>query len=302
MSFLKNVVKNGIADGVRKGIGKAVSNAVGDAVNKAVRPAAERYADKAAERINEGAAQLDKSTRELDKSVGEANRSYSKSQGSSPFANLERAAQSYATAVSKNVKVCPGCGEGTTADRKFCPSCGTKLPDTTLADDVRCPQCGTQNTVGTAYCQECGCKLPAKRKEEENNARKDSDVLNKWNRLLPDYPLWEQEGWDYTLKQDGDAVLFTVCFENREAAERAIRAYRNQARREGFTTAGKYPDKLHLYKMVDGTCCHIDTEHCFEGDDYRPTIYFYPQEPEGGFYYDPEKEQQNRKRRSFFPF
>ena len=62
----------------------------------------------------------------------------------------------------------------------------------------------------------------------------------------------------------------------------------------GFRQAGQYPNKEHLYKMIDGICYHVDTEHCFDGDPDCPNIYFLLGEPTGGFYYvkeEPKKQQ-----------
>lgn len=77
MGFLSNIIKSGISDGISKGINEAV----GKAVEKAVAPAAERWANKTAEHFDSAA-----------QSVEEAEKA-------GVFANLQRAAENYASAL-----------------------------------------------------------------------------------------------------------------------------------------------------------------------------------------------------------
>ena len=72
---------------------------------------------------------------------------------------------------------------------------------------------------------------------------------------------------------------------NHLAASQAVESYRQLLLQNGFRQAGQYPSMNHLYKMVDGVCYHVDTEHCFEGDPDSPTIGFDKSEPYGGFNY-----------------
>ena len=76
------------------------------------------------------------------------------------FMNLQNAMIGVANQAAKNMKVCSECGEPTSADKVFCPSCGAKLPEQTAADSAICPNCGMQNDVGTKFCGGCGTKLP----------------------------------------------------------------------------------------------------------------------------------------------
>lgn len=69
------------------------------------------------------------------------------------------AAQQYADEVGKSIKICPSCGEGATADKKFCQKCGTALPEQSVTESAVCGKCGTQNHVGSKFCQSCGEKL-----------------------------------------------------------------------------------------------------------------------------------------------
>ena len=141
MSFLKRMIKDGIREGV--------SNAIGDAVKGAVEPAATNLANKAAAKIEDVA---EKDNAEAAEKQAETKSAFSGLEGA--FANLEKAAQSYATEISKNMKVCPECNTPTDAAKKFCPECGAKLPEETVADSSVCKECGTQNTPGTKFCQD----------------------------------------------------------------------------------------------------------------------------------------------------
>lgn len=141
MNFLERALRRGISDGIGR--------AVGNAISKAVEP-------KAAELASKAARQLDQHSQST---VQQGTQTVKSLEGA--LANLERAAQGYATEISKNIKICPSCGQGVTADKKFCPECGTRLPDQTAADNAVCPSCGKQNAAGNRFCQECGTKLPA---------------------------------------------------------------------------------------------------------------------------------------------
>lgn len=84
MGFLKNIVKNAVSDG----IGKGVRDAVSGAVEKAVNPVAEKWANQTAQELDQAAGTVAESTRET----------------SDAFANLRRAAESYAAAVDEAAK------------------------------------------------------------------------------------------------------------------------------------------------------------------------------------------------------
>ena len=181
MSFLKRAIREGIS----KGIGDAVSSAV----KQAVEPKATEWANKTAQRFDEAAQSH----------TQEVKQSFSGLEGA--FSNLQRAAENYATEVSKNIKVCPGCGETVPAEKKFCPGCGAKLPERTAAQGALCPSCGKQNTVGMKYCDECGTKLPAAIEEEEAARQKMEDALAQWDSILPAFPKWDCGGRDILIEQ-----------------------------------------------------------------------------------------------------
>ena len=262
---------------IRQGISKGVGDAISKAVEQVVTP-------KATELANRTAGQLDQAAGQTAESA--AQRSSGVTAGlSGAFANLQRAAEGYATEMSKSVKLCPSCGQPAGADKVFCPSCGARLPEETVAQGAVCPSCGKQNTIGTRFCSDCGAKLPSAVAEEQAAQEKSDAALAQWDRLLPQYPKWPCGGSDCDIEQHDGYIMFIVKLESGFAAESAVRQYRELLTRSGFTKAGEYPTESHLYKMADGACYHCDTEHCFDGDPDRPILYFNVEEPAGGFYY-----------------
>lgn len=273
MGFLDRAIKREIS----KGIGKAVGQAVG----KAIEPKAEELANRAAQKI-------DSATPSKTVSVP--------AQSSTPaaFANLERAAQGFVTERTKNMKQCPACAEFTTADKKFCPHCGEKLPEGTVADSLVCTACGSQNNVGTKFCQQCGAKLPFAIAEEQAQLSKDEAVLNEFREYLPQYPVWNCGGKNFCLERDSEYCWFSARFEDYNRARAAVEQYKQLLLQNGFRQAGQYPSSDQLFKKVDGVCYNADTEHCFDGDSDCPTIYFAMREPTGGFdYVKPEPKKKS---------
>ncbi len=274
MSFLKRKLQEGIS----KGIG----DAIGKAVREAVEPTATELANKAAARIDEAArerrAQEQQEEREVQSSL------------EGIFGNLKTSMEDYVTEASKNMKICPNCEQPTSADKTFCPNCGTKLPETTVAQGAVCPNCGKQNAVGTKFCSDCGTKLPAAVQEEEAKAAKDQQVLDEWQQKIPHYPLWNGGGYSFNLEYvEGTYYMFVAELESYEQAKEAVKNYRILLQESGFRPAGQYPSVEHLYKMVDGVCYHVDTEHCFDGDLNCVTLGFDESEPTGGFNYVKEE-------------
>lgn len=269
---------------IRKGVSQGVGRAMGEALSKAIEPHANELANKAAQRIDEAAA----------KNEEYENQRRQNSAFNGAFANLERAANDYATQLGKNMKICPGCGETVTADKKFCPYCGAKLPEQTVAEGAVCPNCGKQNSIGTKFCQDCGTKLPAAVAEEQAQLMKDDAVMAEWDEKLAAFPKWIFGGKDYYIEDyDGGAFSFTATFATYAGAQSAVRQYRELLLQNGFRQAGQYPNMEHLYKRTDGIVYHADTEHCFEGDPECPQIYFDRSEPTGSFdYVKPEPKKQ----------
>ena len=262
MGFLERAIRRGVSDAVGNAIGKAIEPTVTDLTNKAA-----NAIDQAAQNTEQQAA---------------------RSSGlEGAMANLERSVQGYATEAAKNMKVCPNCNKPTTADKKFCPDCGTQLPEQTVAQGAVCPSCGKQNAIGTKFCQDCGTKLPAAIAEEQAQADRNAAVMAEWDAKLPQYPIWTCGGDQmYINDYDENGHSFEVEFKNDpQAARRAVEQYRQILLANGFRQAGQYPSIEQLFKRIDGVVYNVDTEHCFEGDPDFATIGFCIREPYGGFDY-----------------
>ena len=267
MNFLERAIRRGVSD--------AVGKAIGNAVTKAVEPTATELANKAAAHIDSAAQSAARQTQTTTGGLEGA------------FANLERAAQGYATEAAKNMKICPNCEKPTSSDRKFCPECGCVLPEQTVAQGAVCTSCGTQNPIGTRFCQECGTKLPAAIEEEDRKARQDAAELARWDELLSPFPKWNCGGSEFNIEEyDPGTYIFSAGFGGSVGnAHRAVEQYRRLLLQHGFRQAGQYPSMEHLYKKENGVVWHADTEHCFEGDPDRACIGFNQSEPYGGFDY-----------------
>lgn len=266
---------------IRRGVSNAVGNAVGKAVQQAVEPKATEFANKAAGQID---AATQHAAQQGEKTVRQA------SGLEDALSNLQRSVESYATEAAKNMKVCPNCQKTTSADKKFCPDCGARLPEGSVAQGAVCPSCGKQNVIGTKFCQDCGTKLPVAVQEEQMHADDHASVMSKWDKQLPQYPKWNCGGSHFEIEVYDGFTTFSVNFDgNTFRAKQAVEQYRQLLLEGGFREAGENPTIEHLYKMIDGVCYHADTEHCFEGDNDTATIYFNTGEPQGGFYYKPDK-------------
>ncbi|MBO5049652.1 MAG: zinc ribbon domain-containing protein [Oscillospiraceae bacterium] len=261
MGFLERAIRRGVSDAVGKAMVKAIEPTVTDLTNKAA-----NAIDQAAQNTEQQAA--------------------CSSGLEGAMANLERSVQGYATEAAKNMKVCPNCNKPTTADKKFCPECGTQLPEQTVAQGAVCPSCGKQNAIGTKFCQDCGTKLPAAIQEEQAQADRNAAVMAQWDAKLPQYPKWTCGGTKMYIDDYGTHYIFGAEFNgNATAAGRAVSEYRQVLLQNGFRQAGEYPSVEHLYKRIDGVVYHVDTEHCFDGDSDCPSIGFDKSEPRGGFNY-----------------
>jgi len=279
MSFLKRAIRDGIS--------KGISDAVGKAVTQAVEPQATQWANKTAERLDQAAQSNGREVRQ----------SFAGLEGA--FSNLQRAAENYATEISKNVKLCPGCGATVPADKKFCPGCGTQLPETTVAQSALCPACGKQNTVGMKFCDACGAKLPAAIAEDEAAQKEMAESLAQWESALPMYPVWSCGGTGLYIELhdpeqcSGYFATVSVSFPNGSSGEQTLRQYWDILKAAGFRTAGRYPDSSHLYKKINGTCYLASCEHAFDGGTDNLYLEFAVREPDGGFdYVKPEPKQQ----------
>ena len=262
MGFLERAIRRGVSDAVGKAIGKAIEPTVTDLTNKAANA--------------------------IDQAAQNTEQQVARSSGlEGAMANLERSVQGYATEAAKNMKVCPNCNKPTTADKKFCPECGTQLPEQTVAQGAVCPSCGKQNAIGTKFCQDCGTKLPAAIAEEQAQADRNAAVMAEWDQYLSHYPKWSCGGSEFNIEEyDPGCFEFRAYFNgNHQAARRAVDEYRQILLQNGFRQAGEYPCIEHLYKMESGVCYHVDTGMCFEASPDSPSISFTIGEPRGGFNY-----------------
>ena len=275
MGFLERAIRRGVSDAVGKAIGKAIEPTVTDLTNKA------------ANAINQATQSTEQ---QIVRSSGLED----------AMANLERSAQSYATKAAKNMKICPNCEKPTTADKKFCPECGTQLPEQTVAEDAVCTECGTQNNIGTKFCQNCGAKLPVAIRDEQIAANKMAAVLAEWDTKLPQYPKWICGGQLLHIDGYENDNAYQICVDFKgdvQAAHRAVEQYRQLLLQNGFRQAGQHPVIEQLFKRIDGVVYNVDTEHCFEGDPDCACIGFCVREPYGGFdYVKPEP----KKKTSFW--
>lgn len=266
MGFLERAIRRGVSD--------AVGKAIGNAVTQAVEPKAAELANKAAAHIDSAAQNTQQQAQRTSGLEG-------------AFANLERSMTNYATEAAKNMKVCPNCNKATSADKKFCPDCGSALPEQTVAEGAVCTSCGAQNAIGTKFCASCGAKLPAAIQEEQAQAERNAAVLRQWDEKLPQYPKWSCGGTElYIEDYRENGFMFSATFNgNPSAAHRAVEEYRQILLQSGFRQAGQYPSIEQLFKRIDGVVYNADTEHCFEGDPDTACIGFYRREPYGGFDY-----------------
>ena len=291
---------------IKDAVSGAVGNAVSEAVKKAVQPKADALA---ADAVNQAANALNQTANQTAAAAGAVNQAAAETQsaGGTEAAPSKEEMQAalgtlgsllggFAQHAAENMKICPKCGEGASADKDFCPSCGARLPDMTVADGVKCTKCGRQNDPGTRFCAGCGEKLPAAIAAEQAAAEADAAVLKEWAEKLPEFPVWSCGGSGMALELIPDTETETHCFsvrlESGAAAQNAVSQYRQILMQNGFTKEGQYPSDEHLYKRVNGVSMHVDTEHCFEGDADCPSIYFNHSQPYGGYdYKKPEKKQ-----------
>lgn len=273
----------GIFDKITKGITRGIGNAVSNAAQKAVeRKASEVLTPK----INQAA---DTIAGKVEQSYKTAEKTQTASNGSSSLemalGNLNVAVNAYANKTAQNMKVCSKCNKPTTADKTFCPECGERLPEGTLADGALCSNCGKQNAISEKFCSGCGAKLPLTLQAEEKSRLSDDAVLSEWRVKLIHYPVWQFGGTNLNIDENDGYIVFSAKYPSYEEGSMAIEKYRELLLQNGFRQAGQYPSKEHLYKKVDGVCYHVDTEHCFEGDADCPSIAFDKTEPRGGYDY-----------------
>ncbi len=291
---IQDKVAKTVEDEAKEAAEKAADAAVDKAKEAAVDKAAEEVADKASEKASGIFGDLKSAVDDMNVSLKEADAAMKEADAAMKDVTPEQWEQAtayldkMATDSMKNMYVCVMCEEPVKGKKEFCPKCGAAMPDKSIMELALCPGCGKQNMPGTEKCEDCGAKLPYKELMEEAQSRKDAQVLDRASKELPMFPLWNCGGSHFDLCDCGDGrYIFSSWFDGNESeAQASVSRYRELARMAGFREAGKYPGEDHLYKMIDGVCYHVDTEHCFEGDSDAPSIYFLlNDEPTGGFDY-----------------
>jgi len=294
MGLFKNALQNGISKGVSSALTSVLQKAIEPKATELVNKAADKLSDKLDDNIGQSA----QAAQTVQTAAQPAQTTQAVAGLAGAFASLEKMAKGYATEMTRNLKVCPNCGQPADAETKFCQSCGTKLPEQTIGQGAVCTNCGKQNDVGTKFCSACGTKLPAAVAEEEAALARDAAVMAEWDTKLSQYPKWSCGGNDYSLESysPGQYVFSATFAGGNQAARAAVEQYRSAVVQSGFRQAGQYPSNDHLYKMVGGACFHVDLEHCFEGDPDRADIGFSVGEPTGGFnYVKPEPKKSSWK-------
>lgn len=282
MSLLKSIIGDAVSKGIKKGIG----DAIGKAVEGIVKPSVDKYAQKQADRINAAGESLEQGTAEMRQATAEAAQKISTStttaasSATGGLAGLEAAlggwakrAESLATEMSKNTKICPQCGEVCTADKQFCPKCGAKLPEETTAAGYTCPKCGEVNTPGSKHCCKCGTILPAAEAEAKAQAAADAAVLDKFKQSLPQYPEWTVGGYDFELT-DGGTCNGHPCYQFAfEGTIAILDQYVAKLQEAGFTYRDGRPSSGLLYKQMNGVCrCFNKESVC---DTEKKIVSFY---------------------------
>lgn len=63
--------------------------------------------------------------------------------------------------IAENMKkeTCPNCGATVGRGKKFCGSCGEKMPEIQKEEKITCSKCNAEFVKGTKFCPECGEKV-----------------------------------------------------------------------------------------------------------------------------------------------
>ena len=80
------------------------------------------------------------------------------------------------------MRTCPTCGRTVGDNVKFCPGCGSQMPQGNV-----CPACGRENREGMAFCRYCGVPLQGKAAPGEG-------ALNRPQGLNPAQPQSQSQG------------------------------------------------------------------------------------------------------------
>lgn len=135
---------------IRRTLEYAVGRSLSEAINKAVRQVA---APKAAQYQNSGTQNYHSMHESAE---------YQDNPGSAA-SDLD---QSMNNPAAPNLLICPECEKPSSSDKKFCPYCGTKLPEPAAEAFRTCASCRNQNSAGAKFCTVCGTKLESSLPQE----------------------------------------------------------------------------------------------------------------------------------------
>lgn len=71
--------------------------------------------------------------------------------------------------ISAPMTACPGCGNRVLKGKKFCPKCGTAIPEIKeerKSVEKKCVQCGNELEANAKFCPECGTPVKEEKKIE----------------------------------------------------------------------------------------------------------------------------------------
>lgn len=305
MGFLDKAIRNGVGKAIGNAVGSAVEQGVKRAVQPTVNQAANQLADVAGAAIGSAANKFGERTgfnqacqdardslasqqAQQAQYAGQTASSYNDAMGAfgAAMGTYVSTMQNIATSAAANMKVCPKCQEPSPASQTFCPHCGTKLPDHTLASETVCPQCGTQNTLGMKFCAACGSKLPTQLAAEAA----DQAVLAKWNALLSQYPVWNFGGSNLQIDQDGtDNKGRPIYHFFADGVTRdGLAQYVTLLKQNGFVRPnGSYSDET-LYRDFNGVCYAFNQTDAFDGNEMCISFFI-------GDYNQPKQQPQQKK-------
>lgn len=290
MGFLDRAIKRGISNAVGRAVETSVRNVVAPKVEEVTANAVNSAANSINNAVgaNQAPAQPQGSYQQGGyqqggyqqfqpaSQVNQAEVSQAASTLGGIFGAFGGAAMNFANEAAKNMKICPACGEGASADNTFCPSCGAKLPETTVAQDAVCTACGAQNSVGTKFCAKCGAKLPAALAEERAAEARNAEVMAQWDECLANYPKWDQGGTDFEIEQSGvdEHGRPIYYFNARNTNFEALRRYKETLKANGFMRPPTYSTDDCLYKVVNGVSYSFNAGDPFCSDPGYMTVYF----------------------------
>ncbi|NLW70804.1 MAG: hypothetical protein GX061_06970 [Eubacteriaceae bacterium] len=246
---------------------RAIKKGISEAIEKAVESkVVEKIAPKYKEVMDEQTKNLSEATRNLANAQNDYNAVNETAQSSEEASQLKNTLgglfsgyadtlTGIAEGAAKNVKLCPNCGEGNSAEKKFCASCGTKLPEETMAEQmyITCPNCGNKNRAETRFCGECGGELPFVPMPGETVL----DPQENWSADFAPFPVWTYGKLTDISQYENQMEVRADCVIKREYEE-----YKANLLNLGFKVS---PKDGSIWK-VEGNCKYsLNTQRLWEG-------------------------------------